>query len=214
MCRFGFISSWLWGIAAAGDCGHVVGTCNHFSCFGFRGLTTCSGGRCLCFEGYCNQAGICTPQNHVIPGKSNMTATMCQRSSCPAALGPTSCEGERCVCTKGMVGQDGRCHPRAASGNSSECRVDTGGRCFRQDCFKFRGPTVCQDGRCLCVEGYCVDADGRCVPDLKLSEAQSWTIRQPLVVLAAAAVACSAAAATAARWRRQRGSLEEALLSS
>eukprot|EP00451_Oxyrrhis_marina_P008006 CAMPEP_0204282962 /NCGR_PEP_ID=MMETSP0468-20130131/44936_1 /ASSEMBLY_ACC=CAM_ASM_000383 /TAXON_ID=2969 /ORGANISM="Oxyrrhis marina" /LENGTH=143 /DNA_ID=CAMNT_0051260523 /DNA_START=134 /DNA_END=565 /DNA_ORIENTATION=- len=143
-----------------------------------------------------------------------MTATTCQRSSCPAILGPTTCDGGRCVCKRGVIGEDGRCHPRAASGSNSECRIDSGGRCFRSQCFKFRGPTVCQDGHCLCVEGFCVDASGRCVPDDQHSTAQSASPGPPLVTLAAIGAACAVATATALRWRRHHGGLEEALLAA
>jgi len=48
-------------------------------------------------------------------------------------------------------------------GSSTACDNDTGGTCMVWGCKSSRGPTDCDNGRCICKPGYCHDGAGRCV---------------------------------------------------
>jgi len=48
--------------------------------------------------------------------------------------------------------------------NTLECLKDTSGTCGFYNCHDWRGPTVCEDGRCRCPEGLCALPNQTCYP--------------------------------------------------
>ena len=43
------------------------------------------------------------------------------------------------------------------------CYTNTGGTCSMWSCDEGRGPTDCEDSKCICKSGYCL-SDGVCTP--------------------------------------------------
>eukprot|EP00747_Dinoflagellata_sp_TGD_P070343 gnl/TRDRNA2_/TRDRNA2_156554_c0_seq1.p1 gnl/TRDRNA2_/TRDRNA2_156554_c0~~gnl/TRDRNA2_/TRDRNA2_156554_c0_seq1.p1 ORF type:complete len:386 (-),score=41.24 gnl/TRDRNA2_/TRDRNA2_156554_c0_seq1:284-1441(-) len=44
------------------------------------------------------------------------------------------------------------------------CMRWTGGTCGWSDCKAERGPTSCENTKCICLPGYCSDSSGKCTP--------------------------------------------------
>mmetsp|Transcript_7791 Transcript_7791/g.17004 ORF Transcript_7791/g.17004 Transcript_7791/m.17004 type:complete len:291 (+) Transcript_7791:106-978(+) len=84
---------------------------------------------------------------------------------CPESLGQTVCDQGTCKCQREHCFRDGYCmnispmKPLAAT-----CQADTSGTCAWFGCDGSRGPTECQNGRCVCKEGTCA-VNGMCQPN-------------------------------------------------
>ncbi len=66
------------------------GHCRITGCGSWRGNTTCVGGRCLCPEGFCANAGRCLPEGTCVKD----TGASCHWYHCGWARGPTECSDD------------------------------------------------------------------------------------------------------------------------
>jgi len=108
----------------------------------------CSTGACA--GGFKGQPGFCCPNtyNCCPNGTKCIAGGNCQAGAPNPAVSPRLIPGFPSPAPMPSP-------TLAPSLPASPCVRDTGGTCYVANCYTSRGPTVCEEGRCLCQPGYC-----------------------------------------------------------